>query len=296
MRLRIKVTIGLVAVFMSVAVPAAIFAGTKPPDNEFNVALRDFGYRPLSLPTSDMSVGVLYKLDPKARFFDVVCEIKAEELAGALRRAKSPEMTAHLQTDRQFDSRIRVDLAGLVGGAKLSETRTVHFSLNDIIVEWISYEASVDLFISMANRPSCERGIADALSNGGYVCQGLKVLEATAEYKLDRNALGKIDTKVAKDEVNNIVKVAVEAQSGTEVVEREGRMQSGKKLKYAVAMKPKCMLPPNGHFDRILPETRWQEWRNYILFNLIEPFWPFKEDMTRMTRSADAPIDANTTG
>jgi hypothetical protein len=38
--------------------------------------------------------------------------------------------------------------------------------------------------------------------------------------------------------VNSIVKLAVEAQSGTEVVERRGRVQSGKKLKYAVAMKP----------------------------------------------------------
>jgi hypothetical protein len=272
--MRTKVTIGLAAVFISVAVPAAIFAGTKP-DDEFNVVLRDFGYRPLSLPTSDMSVGLLYKIDTRARFFDVVCEITADELAGAVRRARSPEMSAHLQTDRQFDSRIKVDLGGLVdAGGKLGETRTVHFSLNDVTVEWISYEVSIDLFIKMANRPSCERGIADALNNGGYVCQGLKVLEATAEYKLDRNTLGKIDAKAAKEELNNIVKLAVEAQSGTEVVERQGKMQSGKKLKYAVAMKPKCMLPPNGYFDRILPETRWQEWRNYILFNLIEPFWP----------------------
>ena len=284
--MRTKVTIGLVAAFMSITVPAAIYAATKPPDNEFNVVLRDFGYRPLSLPTSDMTVGVLYKLDPKARFFDVVCEINADELANAVRRARSPEMTANLQTDRQFDSRIRVDIAGLNAGGKLNESQTVHFSLNDIIVESISYEASTDLFIRMANRPSCERGIADALNNGGYVCQGLKVLEATAEYKLDRTTLGKIDAKAAKDEVNSRVRLAVEAQSGTEIVEREGKVQSGKKLKYAVAMKPRCMLPPNGYFDRILPETKWQEWKNYILFNLVEPFWPRQEEPARHAEAA----------
>ena len=50
----------------------------------------------------------------------------------------------------------------------------------------------------------------------------LKVLEATAEYKLDRTTLGKIDAKAAKDEVNTRVRLAVEAQSGTEIVEREG--------------------------------------------------------------------------
>lgn len=196
-------------------------------------------------------------------------------------------MTAHLQSDRQFDSRMSVHFSGtLDGGTALSEAQTVQFSLNDIIVESISYEASADLFIKMASRPSCGRGIAEALNNGGYVCQGMKVLEATAEYKLDRNTSAKIDAKVAKDKVNNLIKLAVEAQSGTQVVEREGRMQSGSKLKYAVAMKPKCMLPPNGYFDRILPETRWQEWKNFILFNLIEPFWPHGEEQAR---NGDAP-------
>jgi len=291
--MRTKWMIGGVAVLISVAVPAAIYAAAKPED-QFNVALRDFGYRPLSLPTSDMSVGVLYKIDSKARFFDVVCEINADDLAGAVKRARSAEMTAHLLTDRQFDSRIKVELAGLLEGAgKLSESQTVRFSLNDVIVESISYEASADLFIKMANRPSCERGIAEALNNGGYVCQGLKVLEATAEYKLDRNTLSRLDANVPKEQVNKALKVAVEAQGGTEVVEQQGRMQSGKKLKYAVAMKPKCMLPPNAYFDRILPESRWQEWKNYVLFNLIEPFWPHNDEPVRSAEAEIRPSGQN---
>ena len=55
----------------------------------------------------------------------------------------------------------------------------------------------------------------------------------------------------------------------------------GKKLKYAVAMKPVCMAPPYGRFHRILPDSAFARWTNYLLFNIIEPFWPNKEDQTR---------------
>ncbi|MEJ0076937.1 MAG: hypothetical protein WDO17_16130 [Alphaproteobacteria bacterium] len=283
-----KLTLGLAAVFMSVAVPAGAYWWSKPADNQFNETLRGFGYRPLSLPTSEMSVGAIYSVDSRARYFDVVCDVDTAELTGAVKRTTSPEIEAYMQTDRHFESNVKVDLGFLANGnGKMSAKQTVHFSLTDIVVESISHEKSVDLFISMAERPSCGRAIAEALSSGGYVCQGLKVLEATAEYKLDQDTLSKIDAKASKGDVNSIVKLAVEAQSGTEVVERQGKVQSGKKLKYAVAMKPTCMAPPTARFHRVLPDSAFGRWTNYVLFNLIEPLWPNKDEQIR---SAEAPV------
>jgi hypothetical protein len=291
--MRTKLILGLAAVFISIAGPAGAYWWTKPPHNQFKDTLRGFGFRPLSLPTSDMSVGALYAVDSKARFFDVVCDVNAAELAGAVKRTTSGEVVAHLQTDRQFESAVKVDLGWLIdGNGRTSEKQTVNFSLTEIVVESISHETSIDLFIRMAERPSCGRAIAEALESGGYVCQGLKVLEATAEYKLDRDTLGKISAKANQKDVNSIVKLAVEAQSGTEVVERQGRVQSGKKLKYAVAMKPVCMAPPNGHFQRILPEDALGRWKNYVLFNLIEPLWPHKDEEIR---SAEATVQPHAT-
>jgi hypothetical protein len=235
-----------------------------------------------------MSVGALYAVDSKARFFDVVCDVDAAELVGSVKRTTSGEVVAHLQTDRHFESGVKVDLGWLIdGNGTTSAKQTVHFSLTDIVVESISHEKSIELFINMAERPSCGRAIAEALASGGYVCQGLKVLEATAEFKLDQDTLGKISAKANQGDVNGIVKLAVEAQSGTEVVERQGRVQSGKKLKYAVAMKPICMAPPSGRFQRILPESAFGRWTNFVLFNLIEPFWPHKDEEIR---SADASL------
>jgi hypothetical protein len=285
--MRGKLILGLVAVVASVTVPAAIYAGSSPPANQFNDTLRSFGYRPLSLPTSDMSVGALYAVDSKARFFDIVCDVDPAELAGALKRTTGGEIVAHLQTDRQFESAVKVDLGWLINSDGAANAKqTVNFSLTDIVVESISHEKSVELFIKMAERPSCGRAITEALHGGGYVCQGLKVLEATAEYKLDRNTSGKMHTKATQEDVNGLIKLAVEAQSGTAVVEREGKVQSGKKLKYAVAMKPTCMLPEHGRFDRVLPESAFQQWTNYLLFRVVEPFWPAKEEQIRSAEGA----------
>ena len=79
-------------------------------------------------------------------------------------------------------------------------------------------------------------------------------------------------------EVGANVKLAVETQSGNQVVEREGRVQSGKKLKYAVKMNPDCMAPPTGRFRRVLPEGVLGRMTNYVLFHVVEALWPNGDD------------------
>lgn len=292
--MRKKLVLGLIAVIVSVAVPAGVYWRAKPNDNQFNDTLRGFGYRPLPLPTSEMTVGAIYQIDSKVRFFDVVCDVEPGELTGAIKRTTSGPLAVYLQTGRQFDSDVKVDLGWLLNSnANANEKQTVNFSLSDIVEEWITQEKSIELFINMANRPHCTRAIKEAMRGGGYVCQGLKVLEATAEYKLDQDTMGKIGAKATARDLNNIVKLAVEAQSGTEVVERQSKVQSGKKLKYAVAMKPTCMIPSNGWFERILPESGFERMINYLLFHVIEPFWPASEDQTRTAEAEMRLADAN---
>jgi len=282
-------------IILALAVPFAAMAGVWiwhlshwPTDNQLADTLRSFGYRPLQLPTSHMGVGSLYYVDSKVRFFDTVCKADPAELEGLIETATGADLQMDVLTNGQFESNVKVDLGWLIkGGGTENQKQTVHFSLTDIVVQSISHENSLDLFVNMANRPLCSRAIAEVLSNGGYVCQGLKVLEATAEYKLDRDTQSKIGLGTTTEaDVKIIVKLAVEQQSGQEVVERQGKVQSGKKLKYAVAMKPQCMLPPDGHFARVLPDSGFGRMANYLLFNVVEPFWPARQAQIRTADNA----------
>jgi hypothetical protein len=115
----------------------------------------------------------------------------------------------------------------------------------------------------------------DAINAGGYVCQGQKMLQATAEFKLDLAAEGQIKagTKITED-LKGIVKAAIETQAEQSVVEKEGRLFSGTALKYGVSMNPLCLAPPDGRFRRVLPKTVFSRLANFVLFQMVEPVWP----------------------
>jgi len=292
--MRTKLILAAALPLLTIGVVAGWHAINRPSQNQLGDTLRGFGYLPLSMPTSKMGLGSLYYVDSKVRYFDLVCAAKFSDLEDAVDTATGADLRMDSLSNGQFESTIKLDLGWLLnGGASAKGTQAVHFSLTDITVESISHEKSIDLFISMAERPSCGRAIAEALNSGGYVCQGVKVLQATAEYKLDRDTQNKLTAGTTQaNDVKGLVKQAVETQSGHEVVEREGRLQSGKKLKYGVVMKPNCMSPTTARFARMLPESVFGRWTNYVLFNLIEPFWPSREEQIR---SAEAPMRVATT-
>jgi hypothetical protein len=283
MQKKLIVLLALAVPLAGVALSAIGYAASRPSGNQLEDALRSFGYLPLRLPSSEMTVGAIYRIDSKVRFFDVVCDADPADLAGAVKRSSGGDWQSDALSSRQFNTGVQIDLGWLLkGDAAANQKQNVHFSFTDIVEETISYEKSQQLLKSMAERPSCGQAIVDAVNSGGYVCQGLKLLEATTEYKLDQDTMRKLGTSATtKADVNSIVKLAVEQQSGNEVVERQGKVQSGKKLKYAVAMKPICMAPTTGRFQRALPESTFGRMTNFVLFNLVEPIWPGAEETTR---------------
>ena len=76
----------------------------------------------------------------------------------------------------------------------------------------------------------------------GYVRQGQKTLEATAEFKLGREAQSKLeaDGKLTSDEFKHIMKQAIESQAHESVVVREDRLFAGSALKVAPTGRSAC--------------------------------------------------------
>ena len=275
---------------VAVAIPATAHFLNRPSENHLGDTLRSFGYLPIALPTSRMSVGSLYYVNSKVRFFDVACQAEKADLEHAVEFETGGEVRADLLTNGQFETGVKISVGGIIkGDVAANEKQTVRFSLTDIRVESISLEKNLEIFLKMMEKPHCNRAVMQIIKSGGYVCQGQKVLEATADYKLDRDTMNKIGTStVNTTDVNSIVKLAVETQSGHQVVEREGRVQSGKKLKYAVKMNPDCMAPPTGRFRRVLPEGVLGRMTNYVLFHVVEALWPNGDDHIK---EAELPSD-----
>jgi len=144
------------------------------------------------------------------------------------------------------------------------------------------------IFAKLMEKPQCSQVAMQYIHAGGYVCQGQKILQATAEFKLDRDAQSKLATRTraTADNIKDIVKLAVESQSDQAVVDKEGRLFAGTALKYGVSMNPICLAPPDGRFERILPQTAWGRVANFVLFNIVEPILPAKPDRLEVAQGA----------
>jgi hypothetical protein len=57
-------------------------------------------------------------------------------------------------------------------------------------------------------------------------------------------------------------------------------------LNYGVAMNPTCLAPKNARFPRVLPRTWFGRAVNFVLFRMIEPLWPNKQQDVAIAQEA----------
>jgi hypothetical protein len=279
--------IALAVTVTATAVPAAAYYLTKPSNDALGDMLRRYGFVPIAPPSNLMNVGSLYYVDASVRDFKAICDAEPADIAGAVSKSRSWDMEENFERNGQFASGVKIDVGWLVnGGAKDNSVQKVHSSLTDIVLEEIPLGASWLIFAKLMKKPGCNEAVMQVIGAGGYVCQGQKILQATAEFKLDLDTQRKLDTSanIKADDVKGIVKLAIETQTEQNVVERSGRLFAGAALKYGVSMNPTCLAPPNGRFQRILPRTAFGRIANFVLFRIIEPMLPAKSDRVQVAQ------------
>jgi len=289
--MRKTILLALAATMASVAIPAAAYYLTRPNDDALTDALRKYGFLPITPPSTLMSVGSLYYVDAAARRFTPICEVTKADTDGSVMRSRGGDMRETLQREGNFATSVKVSLASLLNGkgdVDQQYAQTVRLSLTDIVLEELPLGPSWLVFGKMMTKPECSKIAMDYVYSSGYVCQGQKLLQATAEFKLDLDANNKLatDAKVAPDDLKNALKLAIEAQSKQSVVEREGRLFAGSALQYGVLMNPTCLAPPKARFRRVLPRNTWDRVVNFVLFNIVEPILPAKPDNTEVAQAS----------
>jgi hypothetical protein len=284
-------TLALAMTVTAVAVPAAAYYWPRSGDDPLGDTLRGYGLAPITPPTNLMSVGSLYYVDAGVKDFRPICHAEKADLEGAVKTSRSWEMQQELERKGRFATDVKIDFGWLFkGDVDNNYVQKVHFSLTDVVIEEIPLGTNWLIFAKLMEKAECNKVAMQYINGGGYVCQGQKILQATAEFKLDRDVQNKLATsaKVTADEVKDLVKRAIETQSDQSVVEQSGRLFSGSALKYGVSMNPICMAPPNGRFERVLPRTVLGRILNFVLFAILEPILPAKEDRPEVAQVVHA--------
>jgi hypothetical protein len=284
--MRTRTTIALAAVFA--AAPAAAYISTVPPEDPIGDVLKNYGYLPINPPSNLMTVGSIYYVDSNLKGFFAICDADKSDL-DSVHTSSSLELQQSLQQNGQLATGISIDLGWLLKG-KTDENYvvTVKTSLTDVTLDEIPLGPNWLIFAKLMNKPYCNRMAMQYIHAGGYVCQGTKILHATSEFKLDRDAQAKLETDAAAtpEGIKDIVKQAVEIQGKQAVIDKEGRLLAGKSLEYGVTLTPICLAPPNARFQRVLPHSALDRVLNYVLFNIVEPMLPARPDRLDVAQGA----------
>lgn len=281
--------LAIAATVMTVAVPAMAYYLTSPSEDPLGDTLRQYEFVPINPPSNLMNVGSLYYVNSEVKDFKAICHADKADIEDSVVSSRSWEMQESLERKGRFATGVKVDVGWLLNDSvDKNYVVRVHSSLTDIVLEEIPLGPNWSIFAKLMEKPECSQVAMRYIHAGGYVCQGQKILQATAEFKLDRDAQNKLaaNAKATADNIKDIVKLAVESQSDQTVVDKEGRLFAGTALKYGVSINPICLAPPTGRFQRVLPHTALGRVTNFVLFNIVEPILPAKPDRLEVAQGA----------
>ena len=285
------ITMLALAAIATTAVPSTAYYLSMPSDDPHSDTLRGYGFIPINPPSTLISVGSLYYVDSKVRSFTAICHAEKSDLDIFTKTSPSWEMQQSLARSGRLATGVDIDLGWLIKtGVDKNYVVKVQSSLTDVLLEEMPLGPSRLIFAKLMEQSQCNQVAMQYIHAGGYVCQGQKILRATAEYKLDRDAQSKLAAKAtaAPGEIKEIVKLAVESQAEQTVIDKEGRLFAGKALNYGVSMNPLCLAPTNARFERVLPRTALGRFTNFVLFNVIEPMLPERRDGSKAAQDVAA--------
>jgi hypothetical protein len=261
------------------AVHAAWYFTSQPSGDQLSENLRSLGYLPVNPPSNLLNLGSLYYLDSEVKFFKTICAANPEDLAGAVIKSPSTRTLADELDTGNYSVRIKLN-GGTVGSGQGDMgdkyVRKIRYSLSEVQLYEIPLGANRKIFSKLMEKEDCSDAVADVIGAGGYVCQGQQIMEATVEYdlKFESENTAKVAAQVDSSAIVEALKVAAHSDTGTQLVEKSGRLVTGTALKYGIAMNPTCLTPLHARFARILPKTAFARFMNFVKFQVLEPILP----------------------
>jgi hypothetical protein len=282
-----KLTIMLAMTAALGAGPAAYYAA-MPNDDPLGATLHDYGLDPIHPPSNLLQVGSLYLVDARAGTYTPICDADKTDLVDWVRTSPSFEISSSLERKGEFAASVA---AGELfdGNAGQDYVVRIHSSLTEVELTEITLGANLTIFQKLMAKPTCAAVAMQFVNDNRYVCQGQRILKATAQYKLERDTHSQLATHAAAKDIAASARAAIQTNSDQSLADHEGQWFSGSALQYGVSMNPLCMSPQHARYARVLPQTALQRLWNSFLFNLVEPMLPPTDDAEQAPPPAQGP-------
>ena len=269
-----------IPVLASVGLFGIVYSIAKPSyqQDRLGEMLNGIGYFPIKPPSNLLTLGSIYSVDPEAKFFQLICPASPDDLKDAVRQSPSERTIATQLSRTNYSAELSGKLPAVTESAGVSDDflSKVQLKFSDVSIFELDLERSFELYQKLVDRRSCESAVQAALEAGGYACQGRALLQASAEYVVNRKDIksAALESGIDPSAAKKAVVDAAKAESTVVLQDNNNQLSTGVALYYGVSMNPTCIAPKGAIFPRVLPRTQFQRVMNFTKFNIIEPILP----------------------
>jgi hypothetical protein len=216
-------------------------------------AIRKIGFYPISPPSVLTATGSIFHVTDMGHQYITVCRVRPEMIADKVAFSPTEKVTAQELSSASTDitAKLLSELAG-EGVAKVVES--INYSLTSVTVGEISSADLNGVFVELQKDPNCRNEVDRLLKLGEFVCQGQRILKASAQVGVNYSSDLMVNAE-AKAEALEKVRGTVSASLGGETKITNNQIRSGKDLHYGIRVREFCLARADGDPVR-LPRTQ----------------------------------------
>jgi hypothetical protein len=210
-----------------------------PPAHDIETVIKSYyGFDPLTPPSRLRGPGAIYQVDGSS--VRKVCEATPEVLGGSIDESITVNRTHNSSENSRFSlsGGFVSALNGKLEGARVA---TIEYGMKDVVIREIPEATLGKIERVLMSEKDCDHTVNALLNANKRVCSGYSSLTASISYKIrfDRSSDVTAQAKVA---VANVIKEAIEENSGGTINVRNAEEFSGEKLIYGILLSTRCLV------------------------------------------------------
>jgi hypothetical protein len=231
--------IALLALPIIAIAPVAWFILQTPEHDDVELAIREYGFEPLTPPNQLRGPGALYQVEGNS--YTKICDADAAILEGKVHTSPTVE---HI---RKRLERGKLSLSGNYVedvNAKLSGARvtSIEYRMTNVSIREIPMDHLMEIESHLLSQARCDEIVQRVLKANKQVCSGYSALAATTSYKVHYDVKFAVDAE-SKVPIVNAVQKAIEEEAGGTIHIRNGDELHGENLFYGIRLSQFCITP-----------------------------------------------------
>ena len=231
--------IALLAFPVIAIAPVAWFVLQPPDHDDIELAIREYGFEPLTPPNQLRGPGALYQVEGNS--YTKICDADAAILEGKVHTSPTVEhIRKRLERGKlSLSGNYVEDVNAKLNGARVT---SIEYRMTNVSIREIPMDHLMEIESHLLSQARCDEIVQRVLKANKQVCSGYSALAATTSYKVHYDVKFAVDAE-SKVPIVNAVQKAIEEEAGGTIHIRNGDELHGENLFYGIQLSKFCITP-----------------------------------------------------